>query len=154
MESLAIVSANSSSNLFILHRGHSSSSPNPHGLKANQASVELNQSAFLLMTSCLQLDSVPGRVGRLGPGPWAWKGALPPLPPPCSPRDLRAKGPLSATTSGETKACPKPLAGNYSQLIQNAHKARVPALHPFPTCLIFMKADYKTNLSLKPSAKF
>ena len=46
-----------------------SCTPDPQGLKASTASVELNQSAFLSMTSCLQPDSLDSLLEkRLGPG--------------------------------------------------------------------------------------
>lgn len=82
---------------YFTSRPFFSSTPNPQGLKATQASVELNQSAFLLMTSCLQLDSVPCPEGWGGWNQALRPGRAPSLPLPlhCSPRDLRAKGPLS-----------------------------------------------------------
>lgn len=61
-------SRNSSPNLSVLRLSHSSCTPNPQGLIATKASVELNQSAFLLMTSCLQLDCLLERERHLGPG--------------------------------------------------------------------------------------
>lgn len=56
------------------------------------------------------------------------------------------RGP-SATISAETGTLPKSLARSYPQLEQNAHEV-CPAVCAFPTGVIFMEADYQTDLSL------
>ena len=120
MESLATVSGNSSPNPSVLHLSHSSCTPDSQGLKATKASVELNQSVFLLMTSCLQLDSLLERARRVGPG-------LEGCPPGCCsfPPHGETQGPRvpAATISDETRTFPRSLARDYSQFAQNAYEA-------------------------------
>lgn len=127
-ESLATVSGNSRSNFFISYLSlFSPSTPNLQGLKATKASVELNQSAWLLMTSCLQLDSLPGRAGRARDP--AWKGTL---AAPFHTEGSESQGSPSATLPFLMKpgTFPKSLARNYSRFVQNAHKARHPWSSP------------------------
>lgn len=127
--------------------------PNRQGLTATKASVEMNQSACLLVTSCLQLDSLLGRVGRARDRP----GRAPSLLlPPFSLRDPRAKGPLSYHFRWNQGHPPSPRPETILSLYKMHTEHVVPAHHPVPTCLIFMKTDYKTHiyhLSLQPSFK-
>ena len=121
--------------LFTFHLRHSCT-PNPEGLKAAKASVELHQSAFLLMTSCLQLDCLLERAW--GPG---LEGC-----PPChchltSQEGIQEPRVPWASTSDKTGTVPRSLTRNYSQLVQT-HTKLVFAHFP---CLLFMTVYHKTQ---------
>lgn len=106
---------------LILHLSHSSCTHDSEGLKAAKASVELNQSAFLLMTSCLQLDSLLKRARRcLGPG---LEGCPPYYCHLTSLRGIQEPSVPSATISDKTRTFSKSLTRNYSQLVQNVYEA-------------------------------
>lgn len=91
---------------------------NREGLTAAKASVEVNQSAPLMMTSCLPLDGLLERARRLGPG---LEGC-----PPCGchlTSQRRIQEPRVPSEETGTAAPPKSLTRNYSQLVQKAKEA-------------------------------
>lgn len=130
-------------NLFTLHLSHCT--PNLEGLKAAKASVELDQSASLLMTSCLQLDCC-----WKGRGDLAWKGASLPLPPHFLRRDSRAQGPLGHCFRQNWNSPQIPDQKLFSACT-NAYEA---CRHSFPMFNIYDGLLQNTDLSLQRLAKF
>lgn len=147
---LVIISGNA--NLLILHS--SFCTPNPQGLNTAKASTELNQSACLLMTSCLQWDRAGKGEAAMPLLDLAWKGALPVAATSLLRKRIQEPRVSSTTISDKARTFPKSCARNYSQLIQNAYKASPcssPISHLFN---IYESWLQNTNLSFKPLAKF
>lgn len=120
-------------------------------VKSNQSICGVEPISFSLDDIMPQVDSMLERVQCLGPG-------VEGRPPAATTSDIRERfeGKRFFPISSQIRTFPKSLTRNYSQLVQNAYKA-CSDLHSFPTCLIFMKTDYKTciyHLRCSPSFKW
>lgn len=92
--------------------------------------------------------------GGAGQGP-GLEGALP-APAPFLTEGSESQGSPLLPFQMKPGHSPNPWPEIILSLYKMYTKHVVPALYPFPTCLIFMNADYKTHiyhLSLQPSFK-